>query len=93
MAISMPICGYFADSLRRRHVLSTTAVRKIFHVTGQFLPAICLVIAGYVGCNSNLAVGLLVLAVGSSAFAQSGYQVNHVDLSPNFAGILMVTAF
>ncbi|GAV05726.1 hypothetical protein RvY_15809-2 [Ramazzottius varieornatus] len=89
MAVFMPICGYFADSLRSFRVLSTTGVRKVFHVTGQLLPAVCLVSVGYVGCNSSLAVALLVLAVASSAFAQSGYQVNHVDISPNFAGILM----
>ncbi|KAH1021978.1 hypothetical protein HUJ04_011458 [Dendroctonus ponderosae] len=35
------------------------------------------------------AVALLVLAVGSHAACMSGWSVNHIDLSPNFAGTIM----
>lgn len=39
--------------------------------------------------NTTLAVLLLTIAVGLNAGAGVGYLVNHIDLSPNFAGTLM----
>lgn len=39
--------------------------------------------------NATVAVILLTLAVGLNASTYVGYMVNHMDLSPNFAGILM----
>jgi MFS transporter, ACS family, solute carrier family 17 (sodium-dependent inorganic phosphate cotransporter), member 5 len=85
----MPMCGFVADALRRNKVLSTTSVRRIFHFWGQVIPAGCLVAVGYVGCDVYAAVGVLVLAVGSTSLAQAGFQVNHIDLSTTFSGTLM----
>lgn len=89
MAIGMPLCGFFADRMRRRHVGRTTIIRRIFHFIGQIVPAVCLVILGYIGCNVHSAVGLLIMALGSTSFASAGFQVNHIDISPSYAGILM----
>ena len=46
-------------------------------------------ITGYVGCNYTLAVVFLTLSVGLVGVAQSGYNVNHLDLAPRYAGALM----
>lgn len=47
-------------------------------------------VLGYVDKEQvTLAVTLLVLAVGLNAGVYSGFQVNHIDLSPNFAGTMM----
>ena len=69
--------------------MTTTWVRRTFHVTGQVLPSILLIILGFVGCDLYAAVAVLCLAVGLDGIASSGYQFNHVDISPTFAGVLM----
>ncbi|XP_033646519.1 sialin-like [Asterias rubens] len=81
--------GQVADYLRGNSILSTGATRKIFNSIGLVLPAVFLVITGYVGCNYTLAVVFLTLSVGLVGVAQSGYNVNHLDLAPRYAGALM----
>ena len=39
--------------------------------------------------NKSVAISALVLAVGSSGFAISGFNVNHLDIAPRYASILM----
>lgn len=39
--------------------------------------------------NVAAIVSLLIIAVGINAAIWCGFQVNHVDLSPRFSGILM----
>lgn len=39
--------------------------------------------------QAHLAVGLLTLAVSINAATYLGFQVNHIDLAPNHAGVLM----
>ena len=59
-------------------------------VSGLIVPAIALVALAFVDSSQkDLALGLLVVAVGSNAAVYSGFNVNHIDLSPNHAGILM----
>ncbi|KAK2145734.1 hypothetical protein LSH36_660g02057 [Paralvinella palmiformis] len=87
--ITMTAGGQIADVLRKRRLLSTTWVRKLFNTIGQILPAIFLVITGYLGCDPVLAVVMITVAVGASGFTMSGYGVNHLDIAPPFAGTLM----
>jgi len=82
------IGGQLADFLRRNY-LSTQSVRRIFNSTGMFCQLLCLLGLAYVGCNRSVAVFLLVGATGFSGFAFSGYMSNHLDIAPDFAGILM----
>lgn len=63
-------------------------VSNIFS-TGQFGPAICLIIASYTGCNRTLTVFMLTLGVGLNGSIYSGFKINHLDITPRFAGILM----
>jgi len=56
---------------------------------GQFGPAIALIAASYTGCNPPLTVALLTIGVGLNGGIYSGFKVNHLDISPRFAGILM----
>ncbi|XP_077990261.1 sialin-like [Glandiceps talaboti] len=81
--------GRLADFLRERKILSTTNTRKLMNTLGMILPAIFLVATGYVGCDKVLAVVFLTLSVGGGGFCMSGFNINHLDLSPRFAGILM----
>lgn len=48
-----------------------------------------LLLCGYLGEDTISAVLLLTIAVGSLGFALAGFNVNHLDIAPRFAGILM----
>jgi len=39
--------------------------------------------------DSTAAVALLTVAVGVNSAVYVGFQVNHIDLSPNYAGTMM----
>lgn len=58
-------------------------------LTGQYGPGIALIAASYTGCNQYLTVAILTLGVGLNGGIYSGFKVNHLDISPRFAGILM----
>lgn len=87
MWFSITFSGVAADKMRQK--ISTTVVRKIAIIIGFILPAIFLVITGYVGCDAAVAVALIIAAVGASGVAFSGWSVNHLDLAPPYAGTMM----
>jgi hypothetical protein len=39
--------------------------------------------------DTTAAVALLTLAVGVNSATYLGFQINHIDLSPNYAGTMM----
>ena len=53
-----------------------------------FCQGACIIVAGYT-TNWLVAVACLTFAVGGGGFAFSGFFVNHLDIAPPFAGILM----
>ncbi|XP_075169564.1 major Facilitator Superfamily Transporter 12 [Haematobia irritans] len=79
-----------ADALINRNVISVTTSRKIFNTIGQWVPMCCLIALGYMTEDEKiLAITLLTFGVGFNAASFCGYLVNHMDLSPNFAGCMM----
>ncbi len=51
--------------------------------------SIFLLLCGYFGTDTLSAVLLLSVAVGSTGFSLAGFNINHLDIAPRFAGILM----
>ncbi len=88
MTLIVPLGGQLADFLRRKEILSTTNVRKIFNCGGFGGEALFLLVVGYTN-DRTVAVVALILAVGFSGFAISGFNVNHLDIAPRYASILM----
>ncbi|XP_066541453.1 vesicular glutamate transporter 3 isoform X2 [Hoplias malabaricus] len=88
MTIVVPIGGQLADFLRSRKILSTTTVRKIMNCGGFGMEATLLLVVGF-SHTRGVAISFLVLAVGFSGFAISGFNVNHLDIAPRYASILM----
>ncbi|XP_017040914.1 putative inorganic phosphate cotransporter [Drosophila ficusphila] len=81
---------WLSKVLQRKEGMSLTFNRKIFNSIGHWIPMFSLIALGYVPQdNAPLAVTLLTLTVGISAATYLGFQVNHIDLSPNYAGTLM----
>ncbi|XP_072382790.1 putative inorganic phosphate cotransporter isoform X1 [Diabrotica undecimpunctata] len=84
--IFSPICDYLIN----RNIVSRGNARKIFNSIGTLLPALSLALLGFIPKeHSYLSVALLIFNGGITAGGFCGFQVNHVDLSPNHSGILM----
>ncbi|EDW09104.2 putative inorganic phosphate cotransporter [Drosophila mojavensis] len=78
------------SKLLQKSSISLSCSRKFFNSIGQFVPMCLLVALGYVQQEQDtLAVILLCLTVGLNSGCQLGFVINHIDLSPNFAGVLM----
>lgn len=51
--------------------------------------ALGLVVLGYMGENANAAICLYTFVVAIGCCTNVGFNINHLDLAPNYAGILM----
>ncbi|KAM3851902.1 sialin isoform 4-T4 [Vipera latastei] len=87
--ICIIVCGQFADYLREKKNMSTVCVRKTFTAIGMVGPAVFLMAAGFIGCNYEVAVVFLTISTTLGGFSTSGYSINHLDIAPSYAGILL----
>nr|XP_023022082.1 putative inorganic phosphate cotransporter [Leptinotarsa decemlineata] len=84
------VFSYLSDYLINNNIISTTWCRKCASTIATLIPAASFLILGFLSKSGpTVSVLLLVTAVGAQSAATSGYMVNHLDLSPNFAGIIM----
>ncbi|XP_051167950.1 vesicular glutamate transporter 2.2 [Leptopilina boulardi] len=88
MAIVLQLSGHLADYLRSEKILTTTQVRKTFNC-GAFLSQTMFMTAAAFVTNPVGAVACLTIAVGLGGFAWSGFSVNHLDIAPQHASVLM----
>ncbi|XP_071442476.1 vesicular glutamate transporter 1-like [Hetaerina americana] len=99
MTIVLQMAGYLADYLRAlsltvkrgntvAYILSTTGVRKIFNC-GAFLSQTIFMLLAAHSPSAGGAIAGLTLAVGLGGFAWSGFSVNHLDIAPQHASVLM----
>lgn len=88
MAIIIQFSGQWADWFLVKGILSTTQVRKIFNCFGFIAQTIFMLTAAF-WSDSIGSVFCLTMAVGLGAFAWAGFSVNHLDLAPQFASVLM----
>ncbi|KAK1798425.1 hypothetical protein P4O66_007881, partial [Electrophorus voltai] len=88
MTIVVPVGGQLADYLRSHKIMTTTNVRKLMNCGGFGMEATLLLVVGF-SHTKGIAISFLVLAVGFSGFAISGFNVNHLDIAPRYASILM----
>ncbi|KAK9504529.1 hypothetical protein O3M35_010845 [Rhynocoris fuscipes] len=85
---AFPVC-WLADYLQKNNIVSNNFVRKFWTTISQGGSAIALITLGYIGYDAVAAMVTLTIAVTVSAFLFSGFNINHLDLSPNFVGVLM----
>ncbi|GFR81804.1 vesicular glutamate transporter [Elysia marginata] len=88
MGIVVCMGGFFSDILRSAFGVPTVLVRKVFTCGAFAIQAVFMVAAGYL-MSRAAAVVCLTVAVGVGGFAWSGFSVNHLDIAPQFASILM----
>jgi ACS family sodium-dependent inorganic phosphate cotransporter len=81
------LSGWLADSLQRRG-MRMTLVRKTLQTIGFSLGAITVCAMPWAH-TATQAVLLATVSLGSTALGLGGWGVNHLDVAPRYAGILM----
>ncbi|XP_045520977.1 vesicular glutamate transporter 1 isoform X2 [Pieris brassicae] len=88
MAIVLQVAGHMADWLLRMRIMTRSNIRKLFNCGAFLAQTIFMVAAAYatsiLGC-----IVCLTIAVGLGGFAWSGFSVNHLDIAPPHASVLM----
>uniref|UniRef100_A0A0A9W2P4 Sialin n=1 Tax=Lygus hesperus TaxID=30085 RepID=A0A0A9W2P4_LYGHE len=87
MAIIVQTSGFLADWCRCTH-FTTMQVRKLFTCTGFTTRALFLVAAANARTPTAI-VTCLTIAVGMGGLSYAGFSVNHLDIAPQYASILM----
>uniref|UniRef100_A0ABD2XNP1 Putative inorganic phosphate cotransporter n=1 Tax=Trichogramma kaykai TaxID=54128 RepID=A0ABD2XNP1_9HYME len=86
--------GYLSD-LSIKHRCSIELARKVCNSLGLWLPALGMLALCHVphvvdnNYDTELLVAILTLTVGCQAAVSAGFFINHIDLSPNYAGAIM----
>lgn len=88
MTIVVQMGGHLADCLISRSYLTTTQVRKSFNCGAFVAQTAFMLVAAYM-TSVGSAIACISLAVGFGGFAWSGFSVNHLDIAPQYASILM----
>lgn len=83
------VISWIADWMISSDRFNHTRTRKVINSIGQYGPAVCLIAASYTGCDRVTTVALLTIGVGLNGGIYSGFKINHLDITPRFAGILM----
>ncbi|KAJ8931307.1 hypothetical protein NQ314_015809, partial [Rhamnusium bicolor] len=88
MTVVVQTGGILADRLRKKGILTTTQVRKLFNCGGFGMEATFFLVMAY---SNTITQGMTALSIGVafSGFAISGFNVNHLDIAPRYASILM----
>jgi len=79
---------FFADFLNKREITSLTVSRKIWNTISMWGGTIGLVILSFIE-DTHLTIILYVFIVAIGCSSNVGFNINHMDLSPNYAGLLM----
>ncbi|EDO31704.1 predicted protein [Nematostella vectensis] len=87
-ALLAPLGGILADYLIKHNILRIGTVRVIFYAVGCLLAGVFIVATSY-ATTRHMCVIFLVLGVGFSGLNAIGYAVNHLDIAPQYAGVLM----
>lgn len=88
MFVFSNIGGVIADQWITRRILSVTRTRKVLNTVG-FLVASLALIALPLFRTSGGAVFCSSVALGFLALGRAGFAVNHMDIAPRYAGIVM----
>lgn len=78
--------SFLSDFITERKCLSITASRKIFNTVGMWGAGLSMLGVGYISHSPTMAVVLLTVGLGLKAGCYVGFQVNYVDLAPQFSG-------
>lgn len=81
------VAGNLADKLALRG-WEVIRIRRFMQVIGFGGPAVILMLVGYVS-NAEAAIAMMTLSNIFIGFTAGGFIVNHLDIAPRYAGVLM----
>lgn len=82
------IFGSIGDFIRKKQIMSVTAVRKTFTIFSHVIPGLFLIGLGYIGMHPLICVAAITLSLGFNGCATVTNLQNSQDLAPNYAGTL-----
>ncbi|KAG6551061.1 hypothetical protein Mapa_007296 [Marchantia paleacea] len=88
MFIMSNVGGVVADHLITRRIFSVTKTRKVLNTIGFITAAVALMLMS----SMRSAFGAVVcssVVLGACSLARAGFAVNHMDIAPRYAGIVM----
>lgn len=88
MFVFSNIGGVIADHLITRRILSVTHTRKLLNTVGFLVASLALMGLPFF-TTSGGAVFCSSVALGFLALGRAGFAVNHLDVAPRYAGIVM----
>ncbi|XP_046615491.1 sialin [Neodiprion virginianus] len=88
MAIMLQAGGYVADYLREHKILTTTQVRKTFNCLGFVSQTIFMMCAAFIMTPVSVIL-CITIAIGLGGLSWVGFSVNHLDIAPQHASVLM----
>ncbi|KAK3150029.1 hypothetical protein QOZ80_3AG0226680 [Eleusine coracana subsp. coracana] len=88
MFIFFNIGGLAADHLITRRILSVTSTRKVLNTIGFVVSAFALIALPLFSTPSGSVICSLI-SLGYLSLGRAGFAVNHMDIAPKFAGIIM----
>ncbi|XP_042909061.1 sialin isoform X1 [Parasteatoda tepidariorum] len=83
------LVGFTSDTLLRKKIVSTNFVRKFCTAVCGFGQTLAFIGVCFAGCDFTLNVVFFTCAIVIGGFYYSGYNLTHLDLSPEYAGTLM----
>lgn len=79
--------GFLADLIRRKKILSTTAVRKLFQTICSFGSAVLISVLGFIDYERRYAaVAVIMIMHVVSNVGRFGFLVNPQDIAPRYSG-------
>jgi len=82
------LASWATDAIRAKNIISTLWIRRINTIIGLWVTGLCIVLAGYAGCEAPLAILLLLLSAGLNTFTVPGCKSSMLDIAPAYSGIV-----
>lgn len=82
------VISVFADWLLSRGLLSLSTSYKLFNSVASVVPSLGLLGVAWVGCDSTAVQLMLAVPGAFQGAVYAGNQMNHIALSPRFAGTM-----
>ncbi|XP_046991858.1 sialin-like [Schistocerca americana] len=82
--------SWVINSVEKKEIFSKGTLRKVANSIGYWIPAAALVALSFISVEDpTAAVILLTVSVGFNSISIMGYQMNLIDIAPNFSGLMM----
>ncbi|XP_042237536.1 sialin-like isoform X3 [Homarus americanus] len=78
----------YMDHLLEKGVLTTKQIRQLSTVIATYIPMVLLLLIPWAGCDGQLAVTLICIAVGTTGATFCAFHCAFQELAPNFSGTL-----